>query len=194
MVRERRPSLGRSLPAAVNRSCTGMRPPEPLRLCRDDVDLRADTITIRETKFAKSRIVVLHPSTTDALRAYARLRDRRVRKPKCSAFFLLDDGTPLTHRKALRAFRTLRRQMGWESQPVPRPPRLYDLRHSFVCRRLLAWYREGIDVHVSIAALSTYLGHVKVTDTYWYVTGIPELMAVVGKRFERFAKPRNGDE
>jgi integrase len=66
-------------------------------------------------------------------------------------------------------------------------PRLYDLRHAFVCRRILEWYRQGVNVEAAMPALSTYLGHVKVTDTYWYMTAIPELMAVVSRRFERFA-------
>jgi hypothetical protein len=62
-------------------------------------------------------------------------------------------------------------------------------RHSFACRRLLRWYRDGENVHHRIAALSTYLGHSEVTYTYWYLTGTPELLAVVGNRFERFASP-----
>lgn len=175
-------------------ACTGMRPPEPLRLTRDDIDFSTHTITIRETKFSKSRIVVVHPSATRALQAYARCRDRLVRQPQCPSFFLMDDGTSLTHKKALWAFRRLRRQLGWDSQPGrQRLPRLYDFRHTFVCRRLLEWYREGVDIHVRIPSLSTYLGHGKVTDTYWYVTGIPELMEVVGSRFEQFACGDYGD-
>ena len=67
-----------------------------------------------------------------------------------------------------------------------RAPRLYDLRHTFACRRLLVWYREGIDVNHAISALATYLGHVKVSDTYWYLSGVPELLAVAAQRFERF--------
>jgi len=105
--------------------------------------------------------------------------------PQSSAFFLSDDGTAFTHKKALWAFHYLRRQLGW-IQPAYQPPRLYDFRHTFVCRRLLAWYRQGVDVHEAMPALSTYLGHVKVTDTYWYVTGIPELMNTISARFERF--------
>ena len=101
---------------------------------------------------------------------------------------------PFTHKKAMCAFRHLRRQLGWKPQTGQRLPRLYDLRHTFVCRRLLQWYRERIDVHVAMSSLSTYLGHVKVTDTYWYVTGIPELMEVVGSRFEGFACGGDGGQ
>ncbi len=165
---------------------TGMRPPEPLRLTCADVDFQSHTLTVRQTKFSKSRIVVLHPTATKALEEYARARDRHVKYPRSPGFFLSDDGSAFTHKKALWAFRYLRRQLGWVPRPGCRVPRLYDLRHTFVCRRLLAWHRDGIDVHVAMPALSTYLGHVKVTDTYWYVTGIPELMNTVSARFERF--------
>ena len=172
--------------------CTGMRPPEPLRLARTDVDLMSHTLTIRRTKFSKSRIVVIHPTATKALQAYAHARDRLVRSPQSSAFFLGDDGHPLTPTKARWAFCRLRRQLGWAPRPGRPLPRLYDLRHTFVCGRLLAWYRSGVDLDVAIPALSTYLGHVKVTDTYWYVTAIPALMETVSARFERFVSSRDG--
>ena len=157
-------------------SCTGMRPAEPLRLTCADVDFQSDTLT---------RIVVLHPTATKALQEYARVRDSFVKYPRSPAFFLSDDGSAFHHKKAIRAFRYLRRRLGWV-RPGCRLPRLYDMRHTFVCRRLLAWHRDGVDLHVVMPALSTYLGHVKITDTYWYVTAIPELMNTVSKRFERF--------
>ena len=130
--------------------------------------------------------MVLHPTAAEALQEYAQVRDRCVPHPQSAAFFLCDDGSAFTHRKASWAFSCLRNQLGWVGQPGRRPPRLYDLKHTFVCRRLLAWHQDGIDVHVALPSLSTYLGHVKVTDTYWYVTGIPELMNTVSVRFERF--------
>ncbi len=166
-------------------SCTGMRPAEPLRLTCADADFPSHTLTVRQTKFSKSRIVVLHPTATKALEEYARVRDSFVKYPRSPAFFLSDDGSAFHHKKAIRAFRYLRRRLGWV-RPGCRLPRLYDMRHTFVCRRLLAWHRDGVDVHVVMPALSTYLGHVKITDTYWYVTAIPELMNTVSKRFERF--------
>ncbi len=172
--------------------CTGMRPAEPLRLTCADVDFQSHTLTVRQTKFSKSRIVVLHPTATQALQEYARLRDGHVKNQKSPNFFLSDNGSAFTHKKALGAFQSLRRRLGWVPRPGGRLPRLYDLRHTFVCRRLLAWHRDGVDVHVEMSALSTYLGHVKVTDTYWYVTGIPELMNTVSRRFERFFS--NGEE
>jgi integrase len=172
--------------------CTGMRPPEPLRLTRADVDWTSHTLTIRRTKFSKSRIVVLHRTATQALQAYARARDRHVPLPQSDAFFLGDDGRALTVTKARWAFCRLRRQLGWTQQSDCRRPRLYDLRHTFVCGRLLAWYQAGVDVDVAFPALSTYLGHVKVTDTYWYVTAVPALMQTISARFERFLGTRSG--
>jgi integrase len=173
--------------------CTGMRPQEPLRLIREDVNFQSHTITVRQTKFSKSRIVVLHPTATKALQEYAEVRDRYIRYPQSAAFFLSDNGSAFTHKKAIWAFRFLRRQLGWVGLRR-RPPRLYDFRHSFVCRRLLAWHQADVDVHVAMPSLSTYLGHVKVTDTYWYVTGIPELMNTVGVRFERFVTGTEGKD
>ena len=64
---------------------------------------------------------------------------------------------------------------------------LHDLRHTFVCRRILLWHEQGVDVDAAIHSLSTYLGHAKVTDTYWYLTGFPELMAWTARRFEQYA-------
>jgi len=119
-------------------SCTGMRPAEPLRLTCADVDFQSDTLT---------RIVVLHPTATKALQEYARVRDSFVKYPRSPAFFLSDDGSAFHHKKAIQAFRYLRRRLGWV-RPGCRLPRLYDMRHTFVCRRLLAWHRDGVDLHV----------------------------------------------
>jgi hypothetical protein len=66
-------------------------------------------------------------------------------------------------------------------------------RHAFACRRLLAWYREGTDIDRAIDQLSAYLGHAKVSDTYWYLTGLPELLELAGRRFEQFTLPQTGD-
>ena len=169
-------------------ACTGMRPQEPLGLARADVDLEAKVLTVRQTKFSKSRIVALHSTAANAMREYVRIRDRCVRLPQSAAFFLSDDGTAFTLKKAQWAFKYLRRKLGWDRnrEDGDRLPRLYDFRHTFVCRRLLTWHRDGVDVQVALPSLSTYLGHVKVTDTYWYLTAIPELMNTVSDRFEGF--------
>lgn len=163
-------------------ACTGMRPAEPLRLTRGDVDLSSRIITLRQTKFSKSRIVVLHSTTARALGKYVQVRDQAIRRPSSSAFFLWDDAGAFTYGGASRAFDYLVWKLGWRDRR-PRP-RLYDFRHTFVCQKLLAWYRDGVDVHLMMPTLSTYLGHAHITHTYWYVTAIPELMEIAGARFE----------
>jgi integrase len=164
---------------------TGLRISEALRLRRLDVDLHQRILQIRKTKFGKSRYVPLHLTVREELSTYAVFRDARLPVVQDSAFFLLDNGRGLEYRQVEYAFQCIRRQLGWDTAARGRNPRLYDLRHTFACRRLLAWYKEGADIDRMILLLSTYLGHVKVTDTYWYLTGIPELMAVVAKRFEQ---------
>lgn len=94
----------------------------------------------------------------------------------------------MNYRQIEYAFACLRAQLGWRARGGHPHPRVHDLRHSFICRRLIGWYQEGINVDNSMLVLSTYVGHTQVTDTFWYVTGIPELMAIGGDRFERFTQ------
>ena len=174
-------------------ACTGLRISEALGLARQDVDWQQGLLTIRRSKFRKTRLVPLHPSATQALQAYAQQRDRAHPIAAADAFFLTTRGTPLRRLTAEATFRQLRQQVSLSAQGGRRPPRIHDIRHTFVCRRLLRWYEEGIDIDHAIAALSTYLGHGEVTDTYWYLTAIPDLMELATARFERFASVRLGD-
>jgi integrase len=169
-------------------ACTGLRISEALRMAGVDVDLQRGVLTVRLSKFRKSRLVPLHPSAVEALRRYAGQRDRRFGASATRSFFLSEGGRPLVYFTVRTAFRKLSRRLGWTGRGTAREPRLHDLRHTFACRRLLRWYEEGADVDQRIAALSTYLGHAKVSDTYWYLTATPELMAVAATRFERFAQ------
>jgi hypothetical protein len=86
------------------------------------------------------------------------------------------------------AFSRIRTRLGWNAQGRTRCPRLVDARHTFAVRRLQRWYECGADVGTKILALSTYLGHSRVTDTYWYLTAVPELMNIVSQRFERLVR------
>ena len=163
--------------------CTGLRISEALDLCREDVDWQRGILTIKQTKFRKSRLVPLHPSALQALRRYAKRRDQHRPLAQTNLFFMSETGGPLTYIAVRQTFKKLRRLL-----PVPpgqRRPRLHDFRHTFACQRLLAWYREGIDVNHAITSLATYLGHVQVTDTYWYLTATPELLALVADRFQQ---------
>lgn len=168
----------------------GLRISEALHLCREDADLEAGVLTIRETKFHKSRLVPLHASATEALRIYRETRDRIQPRLVGTAFFVSEAGRALAYSTVRIVFRHLVDKVVRDRPPGVRRPRLHDLRHSFACRCLLRWLRGGIDVHERIAVLSTYLGHAKVSDTYWYLTGVPELMAITASRFERFASER----
>jgi integrase len=171
-------------------ACTGLRIGEALSLQAGDADLDAGVLTVRQTKFHKSRLVPLHASAVGSLRDYATARRRRHPGLTNTAFFVSDAGRHLPYGTVRQTFhRLLRQAMPGVVPPGRVRPRLYDIRHTFVCRRLLAWYREGIDFDQAIDRLSTYLGHAKVTDTYWYLEGIPELFALAGQRFERFAAP-----
>jgi hypothetical protein len=87
----------------------------------------------------------------------------------------------------------LRRQLGWTDQGRTRVPRIHDLRHRMVVRRIQSWHAQGVDVDRKIAVLATYLGHVQVSDVYWYLSAVPELMSVVADRFEDYAtRPQAG--
>jgi integrase len=165
---------------------TGVRVSEALRLTRSVVDLEQGVITIVATKFKKTRIVPLHPSATRALQRYSRDRDRYHPLAKSDAFFLTELGTALKYWRVLMTFIALRQKLGWRTNNGRRAPTIHALRHSFAVRCLIRWYRQGADLDRKIAALSTYLGHAKVTDTYWYLTATPELLALSANRFERF--------
>jgi integrase len=166
---------------------TGLRISEALGLHRTDVDLDAGILRIRQTKFHKSRLVPMHPTVTRALRHYATRRDGNVVGRSSLTFFVGGKGQPLSGSMVRHTFRRLCARLGLRSNGALPRPRIHDLRHTFACRRLLQWYRQGADVEHAIASLSTYMGHGKVTDTYWYLTGTGELLSIAGKRFEQFA-------
>lgn len=167
-------------------AATGLRISEALTLSAADVDLHSGVLHIREAKFHQQRLVPLHPSVTDSLRTYARRRDRLVPRPRCDRFFLRDDGNGVNQPGILYALQTLCQQLGWQPRGDYRRHRLHDMRHTFIVRNMLRFYEQGVDIDRAILALSTYVGHAKVSDTYWYVTGIPELMAIAAERFHLY--------
>lgn len=169
---------------------TGLRANEPLRLDRDDVDLVDGVLTVRDTKFGKSRYVPLHPSAQRALQRYATHRDRSCHDPATPSFFVSDRGTRLTEWCVRWTFVKLSHEIGLRSASDSRGPRLHDLRHRLAINTLLDWYRRGVDVERHLPELSTYLGHAHVTDTYWYLTATPKLLHYAMRRVER---SRQGD-
>jgi integrase len=166
---------------------TGLRVSEAVRLCNADVDLKSGMLTVRRTKFAKSRYVPLHASALEPLRQYRHLRDRCVTPGEESPFFVGSRGRRrgerLSTRQVDRVFAILRTGLGWRNRGAHHAPRVHDLRHAFVVRRILAWHHQDVDIDQAMLALSTYVGHAMVTNTYWYLTGVPELMALAAKKF-----------
>ena len=167
-------------------AATGLRIAEALALTAADVDLDSGVLHVREAKFHQQRLVPLHPSVTDSLLAYSRQRDRLVPRPRCDSFFLRDDGSGVSQRGMLYALQTLCQRLGWQPRGDYRRHRLHDLRHTFIVRSMVRFYEQGVDIDRAILTLSTYVGHAKVSDTYWYVTGIPELMAIAAERFNLY--------
>jgi site-specific recombinase XerD len=161
-------------------SCTGLRPGEALALDRADVDIQNGILSIHDTKFGKSRFVPFNQSTTLALARYARRRDKLCSKPATDAFLVSERGRRLGACTARRTFAKLSATTGLRvptgSQRSGRGPRLQDFRHSFATRRLIDWYRSGLDVGRELPKLTAYLGHANISSTYWYLEAVPELL------------------
>jgi site-specific recombinase XerD len=167
---------------------TGLRISEALHLKRDEVDLQSRVLTVALSKFRKSRMLPLHPSTTQALAKYAKRRDRYHPDATTRTFFINERGTPMAYSGVIGTFTDLRCQLGWTKNREGRRPRLHDMRHTMAVRTLLRWCQQGADVDQKILALCTYLGHVEITDTYWYLTAVPELMELTAARFQAYSR------
>lgn len=183
-----RPRTYRTLFALL--AVTGLRISEALHLARCDADLDHGLLTVRMTKYRKTRLVPLHATTAAALRAYTKFRDRILPKAESDRFFVNIHGLPLPYSTVRTVFRKLCNDLHILGNS--RHPRMHDLRHTFACRRIQAWSETGIDVTSHLPALSTYLGHAKVTDTYWYLTATPDLMAWAAAKFEQYESSNGG--
>jgi integrase len=160
-------------------SVTGLRASEAVELDRSDVLVQADsaTLLIRESKFQKSRIVPLHTSTAQHLTAYLDQRAGLGKGPETTALFISRRGNRLSYEILQTCFRKLVERVGIRARAGVNKPTLHSLRHSFVVTRLQAWHEEGVDVQSRLAHLATYLGHVGIRESYWYVTATPELLS-----------------
>jgi integrase/recombinase XerD len=163
---------------------TGLRVSEACRLDRRDVDLKHGVLTVRDSKFGKSREVPVHESTTAALRHYDRQRDRLRPVPVVPSFFVSTRGTRLDSANMPPDFAALLQAAGIDPVPGRRRQRIHDLRHSFTVTTMLDWYRAGVDVQARLPLLATYLGHTDPKSTYWYLSGSPELLALAAGRLE----------
>ena len=138
---------------------TGMRAGEALSLKPEEIDWVRGVIMIGRAKYQKTRLIPLHASTLRQLRSYTGLRQR--------------------------FFAERPRRIGMRDSDACGGPRIHDLRHRFAVATLLRWYRSGRRIDPLLPVLSTYMGHVSITGTYWYLTCTPELMAAAGARLEK---------
>jgi integrase/recombinase XerD len=154
-------------------ACTGLRISEALTLACGDVDLVGGVLTVHASKRGRMRLVPLHPGALGPLGHCAVERARRFgRSEEGASFFRTDRSERISYNAANHAFRLLRRQLGWTAAGRTRAPRVHDLRHQMVVRRVQTWHTEGVDVDAKIPALATYLGHVEVRDVYWYLSAV----------------------
>ena len=165
-------------------TCTGMRISEPIALDCKDVDLTQAILTVRGTKFGKTRLIPIHSSTVDKLIEYNQLRSRIFIRPKSPSFFISERGTRLTQCSVRYTFVKLSREIGLRAPHDSHGPRVHDMRHTFAVKTLLRWYQTGVDVERHIPKLATYLGHTHVNDTYWYISAVPELLSLATMRLD----------
>jgi integrase len=172
---------------------TGLRAGELVRLNRDDIDLTAGALAVRATKFNKSRVLALHDTTVAALRAYAILRDQRWPGTCSPAFFMSIKGNRLSQSALNATFTVLARAAGLEPGPTSRGrrPAPHGLRHSFAVTTLIEWYRADDDVQARLPALSAFMGHSQPKDTYWYLSAVPELLALASDQARRHSEARS---
>lgn len=166
-------------------SVTGMRVGEAIGLDRDDVDLDDGWLMIRRAKNDNQRMVPLHESTVEALAVYTRLRDQLCPQPATDSFLVTSTGKRPHPSTVGGVFGELRDATGLSEQlsPSGRLPRMHDMRHAFMLRTLLRWYRDGSDVAAQLPVLSTFVGHVDPKASYWYFEAAP-LLALAAERLE----------
>jgi integrase/recombinase XerD len=173
---------------------TGARVGEMIGLDRDDVELDSGVVRVRQSKFGKSRELLLHPSSIAALRHYATARDRLCPAPKTEAFFISLRGTRLIYETVWSTFSGLTRAAGLSPRSERCRPTIHGLRHSFAVRTVLDWHAQGADVQALMPLLSTWMGHTDPASTYWYLTAAPELLTLVARRLEETFENENQEE
>lgn len=176
--------LGLEFSIGLMRAC-GLRPCEVEALEDADFDDGAGMLTVRNSKNGKSRLVPLEESVACAVSSYREMRDAARPGGASGSMVLGTGGRPMTAHVLEVMFTELRmtllgRGQMWER----RPPRLMDLRHTFAVRTIMKWHEEGADVNAMMPVLSRYMGHDGLAETYWYLTGAPELMELAASAFE----------
>jgi integrase/recombinase XerD len=163
---------------------TGLRPGEAIGLDKDDIDWDTGLLSVRDAKLGGSRILPLHPSTVEALKAYAGVRDLLCPQPGTGSFFVSTRGATLARTSIYSTFHHLLSRVGLQPSSARRP-RLHDFRHSFAVKTLLCWLGDSADVGARMPLLSTYLGHTNPAATFWYLTASPELLGAASEALER---------
>jgi len=168
----------------------GLRLSEAVELKDSDIDLKVGIITIRRTKFNKTRSIPVDETTRVALEKYVLARDAyreqyQYGRKRLDLFFVTNNETFVNTNMAEWTFDKIALKCGVRTQSR-RGPRLHDLRHTFVMHTLKEWYRQGKDVESLLPILSTYVGHAQPGSTYWYITITPELMALASERLDRY--------
>ena len=167
-------------------SVTGMRVSEVLNLDLEDVDLDQGVLTIRNSKFGKSRLVPVHATTCTILKMYLEQRNVFLSGRIARPFFISPLGRRIAHSPLSQSFRRLSRKIGLRSTSEATGPRLHDMRHTMAVEVLQQCYGEGADPERRLPALSTYLGHSHLTYTYWYLHQNPPLMKQAVTRLEHY--------
>lgn len=167
-------------------AATGMRPGEACHLAVSDIDLTNGVIQVLQTKFGKSRLVFIHPSTATVLASYLTARQDWVGATAraCPTVFVNTRRTALNPEQLGVTFRQIVAAAGLSTAAGRRPARLHDLRHTFAVTTMIDWYRDGQDVQARLPLLSTWLGHVDPASTYWYLHAVPELLAHAAHRLD----------
>jgi integrase len=169
---------------------SGLRIGEALRLTLRDIDFGERVITVRDTKFFKTRLVPVGPKLTKELATFVDLR-RRLPLPagEDSRFFTTRTGRGWPYQHVITLFQRLRQMAGISRPPGElRPPRLHDLRHTAAVHRVVAWYRSGQDVQRLLPQLATYLGHTDIKSTQRYLQMTPELLLEASRRFASYSQ------
>jgi len=165
---------------------TGMRVSELTLLKNEDVHMDEGYLFINSSKFKKSRIVPLHPTVIEELSKYREFIAKKLgNRSESDYYFISSYGHKFNTRAFEYAFKLIRQALYTKViTDNSRKIRLYDLRHTFACETVRHWLESGVDVNQKLYLLSTYMGHVKPEDTYWYLSATPELLAISCARYE----------
>ena len=167
---------------------TGIRIGEAIHLKTQDIKLDSDPprLEIRESKFHKSRLIPLHPTTADKLRDYACLRTRMGYESVHTVFFISERRKPLCYETLRSWFARTTRELGMCTSDDRRTPTLHGFRHHFAVERLTLWGQQGASIKDLAPNLSVYMGHVSPEESYWYLTSTPSLLSTAGEAFQRY--------